>query len=352
MAKSIGFRNRFPHFGIFFVLAVALAIPITTYSLNNVSTNLNQYAAGLLDNSATPSATLTITPASIITDTPILTPTSTPTPTLPPTTNVMVLAVGDLASSRNKAEATHDIVMQYPQATIITLGDNVQQTGSSSEFTNYFDPVWGQEKNRIYPAAGNHEYETQEASAYFDYFGAAAGSRTKGYYSFNLGNYWHVVVLNSNCTQISGGCAAGSLQEKWLRKDLSNNSRKCTLAIWHHPLFTSSGINHTETKDLWKALYDYHTEILLNGHEHNYERFAPQTANGIIDENNGLREFVVGTGGFSHISFDPKIEANSRIRNADTYGVLQLILRPSNYSYKFLPVAGKTFTDGGTRDCF
>lgn len=330
MAKYRKARKISPNYGLILVVGLFIGMLITVLAATSSSTNIRLFAEGPGDPTATPSATITPTPQTVFT----------------------LLAVGDLASSRNKAEATHDIVKNYPDATILTLGDNVQENGTSSEFTNYFNPVWGQEKSRIYPTVGNHEYNTRDASAYFDYFGSRAGEKGKGYYSFNLGPNWHIVVLNSNCDSVIGGCGTGSPQEKWLRNDLKTHPTKCTIAAFHHPLFTSSGPDNTNTRSLWKALYDYHTELILNGHRHNYERYAPQTPYGVINESNGIREIVVGTGGYSHTPFSSTIDSNSRVHNADTYGVLHLTLRPTNYTYRFLPIAGKTFTDLGTRDCF
>lgn len=264
--------------------------------------------------------------------------------------NITVLAAGDIASNGVGDTQTAKLLKKFPGATVITLGDNVYPTGSYADFMKYYNPTWGQAKTRTKPTIGNHEYVTENASGYFRYFGKAAGNPDKGYYSFNLSKSWHVVVLNSNCGEINGGCAAGSPEESWLRQDLQNNPRKCTLAVWHHPLFTSGGTNNTSMKTMWQDLYDANAELVLSGHVHNYERFAPQTAEGKLDTAKGITEIVVGTGGDSHMSFK-KIMHNSKARNATTYGVLKLTLRSSSYTSTFLPIAGKTFTDTKTTNC-
>lgn len=197
------------------------------------------------------------------------------------------------------------------------------------------------------PVIGNHEYNTAGASSYFDYFGAAAGDRSKGYYSFNLGN-WHIIALNSNCSNV-GGCNAGSPQEQWLRADLAASSTQCTLALWHHPLF-SSGVASNRTQALWNALYDYNADLILNGHAHVYERFAPQTPGGTLDTVRGIREFIVGTGGESH-GGTTNLAPNSEAYNGTTFGVIKLTLKSNSYDWQFIPEAGRTFTDSGSTLC-
>jgi acid phosphatase type 7 len=206
------------------------------------------------------------------------------------------------------------------------------------------------------PAAGNHDYQTSSATGYFDYFNGtgnatgAAGARGKGYYSYDVGA-WHLISLNSNCGN-AGGCGTGSPQLAWLESDLAAHPNDCTLAYWHHPRFSSGGThgNEGEVQPLWQALQDAGAEVVLSGHEHNYERFAPQTAVGTPDPDTGIREFVVGTGGRSHYGFGT-IKANSEVRNSSTYGVLELTLHPKTYDWKFRPEAGKTFTDSGSASC-
>ncbi|HEY4411079.1 MAG TPA: metallophosphoesterase, partial [Acidimicrobiia bacterium] len=217
-------------------------------------------------------------------------------------------------------------------------------------FSNCFGPTWGADKDRLRPAPGNHEYGTANASGYFNYFGSAVGQPGQGWYSYNLGA-WHVVVLNSNCASV-GGCNAGSAQEQWLKADLAASSSRCTVAIWHHPRFdsgTSHG-NDTEVGPLWNDLYAGGAELVVNGHEHLYERFGPQRPDATADPTFGIREFIVGTGGNSLYQFGSP-QPNSQVRNNTTNGVLKLTLRPVGYDFSFLPVAGRTFTDSGSGTC-
>jgi hypothetical protein len=263
---------------------------------------------------------------------------------------VTLLAAGDIASCASSGdEATANVLDAHPDGTVATLGDNVYDNGTASEFANCYDPTWGRHKSRTKPAAGNHDYNTPGATGYYGYFGAAAGDPAKGYYSYDLGA-WHVVVINSNCGAVS--CAAGSPQETWLRADLAASTATCTLAYWHHPRW-SSGTTHGSQSmmgPIYLALYDNNADVVLAGHEHNYERFAPLNPSGAVDSARGIREFVVGTGGRSHYPFGSPI-TGSEVRNNDTYGVLQLTLAATSYSWQFLPEAGKTFADSGTGNC-
>jgi calcineurin-like phosphoesterase family protein len=267
------------------------------------------------------------------------------------TSDPVVLAAGDIASCSTTGDTATAALIKTRTGTVLPLGDLAKPHGTASEFTNCYGPTWGVFKSRTRPTTGNHEYDTAGASGYFNYFGALAGPRSTGYYSYNLGA-WHVVALNSNCTKISGGCVAGSPEEKWLRADLAAHRTKCTLAYWHAPLFTSGAdhTNATSMRPLFRALYDGGAEIVLSGHNHNYERFAPQTPTAVADSAKGVRQFVVGTGGVSHTGF-ATIQPNSEVRNATTFGVVMLTLHSASYDWKFLPVAGRTFTDSGTKAC-
>jgi len=262
----------------------------------------------------------------------------------------VLVGAGDISScSNNGDEATASLLDGIP-GTVFTTGDNVYEVGSSTEFANCYSPTWGRHKGRTRPVVGNHEYGTAGAAGYYGYFGAAAGDPAKGYYSYDLGA-WHIIVLNSNCGSV-GGCAAGSAQEKWLRADLAAHPNVCTAAMWHHPRF-NSGAQHgssTSSQAFWQALYDYGADVVLAGHEHTYERFAPQNAAGNADALRGIREFVVGTGGKSHYGFGTPLP-NSEVRNGDTYGVLKLTLNATSYAWQFVPVAGQTFTDSGSASC-
>jgi hypothetical protein len=269
--------------------------------------------------------------------------------TRPPKPDAFLAAAGDIADCKPGAEITAGLVDGLP-GTVAVLGDSAYQNGTPDEFARCYEPTWGRHKARTRPAVGNHEYGTPGAAGYFAYFGAAAGEAGKGWYSYDLGA-WHVVVLNSNCAQV-GGCQAGSEQERWLRADLAANGAECTLAYMHHPRF-SSGNEHGSSSavdPLWRALEDDRAELVLAGHEHNYERFAPQTAGGALDVERGVRQFVVGTGGRPLYSFGSP-EPNSEARNNTTWGVLHLRLREGRYDWRFVGRPGSSFADSGAGTC-
>ena len=231
---------------------------------------------------------------------------------------------------------------------VIVAGDVAYPNGSTQDFAKCYDPSWGQFKARTRPAPGNHEYYTKGAAPYFAYFGTRAGKAGRGWYSYDAGT-WHVVVLNSECAAV-GGCGVGSPQEVWLRKDLAAHPVACTVAYWHVPLF-SSGPHGSDprTKPLWQALYDAGAELVINGHDHDYERFAPMAPSGTLDVAHGIREIVVGTGGAPLYPFVRRTK-NSEVKGV-AYGVVKLTLRPGAYSWEFLPVAGASFRDAGSGTC-
>lgn len=270
--------------------------------------------------------------------------------TAPPASGDPVLmAVGDIAACTTQGdEATAALVAQYPNAAVATIGDHAYPHGAAADFQNCYEPSWGRFKSRTHPAPGNHDYDTPGASGYYGYFGSAAGDPRKGYYSYDIGT-WHVVVLNSNCSEI-GGCGAGSAQEQWLRGDLAANAAPCTLAYWHHPLYSSADVgNDPEMAAIWNALQARGADVVLNGHAHVYERFAPQTSSGVADPS-APRQFIVGTGGDELHSLGARAP-NSVVLDDNTLGVLKLTLHAGSYDWEFLPVAGRTFTDSGTAAC-
>jgi hypothetical protein len=281
---------------------------------------------------------------------------SSPTATNPVPTQstagptAVLVGAGDIASCDSTGDSRTTALLERTPGIVFTLGDNAYPTGSSTDFTRCYAPTWGRAKARTRPAVGNHEYGTGNAEAYFDYFGAAAGPRGKGYYSYDAGA-WHVVVLNTNCGSVAGGCRRGSAQERWLRADLAASDAACTVAMGHHPLFTSARTHPpaTETRPLVQALYDAGAELLLTGHNHQYERFAPQTPAGRRDDARGIREIVAGTGGAALYPFG-RIAANSEVRNNRTFGVVRLTLSSTSYRWDFMPTSGR-FHDTGHGTC-
>jgi len=264
--------------------------------------------------------------------------------------SVVLVGAGDIADCKDLtgAEATAKLLDQLA-GTVMAVGDLAYPDGSKENFACY-DKTWGRAKSRTRPAPGNHEFHAAGASPYFDYFGATAGDPKTGYYSYELGA-WHIIVLNSECKDV-GGCEPGSPQERWLRSDLAAHPAACKLAYWHKPLFSSGGAhgNDLTVKPLFQALYDAHADVVVGGHDHDYERFAPQNPDGAADPANGIREFVVGTGGKNHRPFGES-KPNSEVRDATAFGVLKLTLKPKSYDWQFIPEAGKSFTDSGTGAC-
>ena len=228
-----------------------------------------------------------------------------------------------------------------PDAHVLALGDNVYEAGSDADYARCYDPTWGRFKKRTWPAPGNREYRTPGAAGYFRYFGAVAGP---GYYTVSLG-VWRLFSLDSN---LSG--AAHAAQLAWLRQQLASSSARCTLAYWHHPLYSSGGHGSLpHMKDVWQALYEAGADIVLSGHDHDYERFAGQDADGRLDPARGIRQFVVGTGGAFPTPLTPWPQAHSEARDSNHLGVLRLRLRDDAYEWEFL-AAGDGSPDGWTPD--
>jgi hypothetical protein len=267
---------------------------------------------------------------------------------------VVLAGAGDIADcgidgDTITADLLQQVITESPETVVFTTGDNVYSDGTTEEFGSCYAETWGRFKDRTRPSPGNHDYNTDDASGYFAYFGEAAGTPGEGYYSYEAGD-WQVIVLNSNCGDI-GGCDQGSPQEQWLRDELSSSDAQCTLAYWHHPLF-SSGDHGSDpsTQALFQALHDDGAELVVNGHDHNYERFAPQGPDGVHDPVGGVRQFVVGTGGTGTRSFDA-IAANSEARFTDGFGVLQLSLYADGYEWEFRAGDGAEFNDVGIEAC-
>jgi hypothetical protein len=254
--------------------------------------------------------------------------------------------------------ATSDLLLRDHLAAVLPLGDNQYEDGTLAKYQASYGPSWGRLKAITHPVPGNHEYVraggSLHAPGYFRYFGAAAGNPSAGYYSYDLGG-WHLIALNSQCGALDG-CRASSREERWLRRDLARNrGARCTLAYWHEPRF-SSGPHGQEPvyDDLWQDLYAAGVDVVLNGHDHVYERFAPQDPDAQPDPARGIREFVVGTGGRSH--YTPArafrtVQPNSEVRNSQTFGVLELTLHAGGYDWRFVPTPGSAFSDAGTGWC-
>ncbi|HSF17945.1 MAG TPA: hypothetical protein VLK65_20575 [Vicinamibacteria bacterium] len=260
--------------------------------------------------------------------------------------SVVIVGAGDIADcSSQDDEATANLIDNI-SGTVVTFGDNVYDDGTASEFANCYDPSWGRHKWRTRAAVGNREYHVAGATPYYDYFGAAAGEADKGYYSFGAGA-WHVVVLNSECGQV-GGCGPSSPQGLWLQADLAANSTACTLAVMHRPLFASGTSGSDSVRPLWEMLYQAGADLMMTGHVHTYERFAPQDPYGAADAA-GIRQFIVGTGGKSTSLLLPPLP-NSELRGNE-FGVIELTLFATGYDWEFIPVAGGSFTDSGSASC-
>jgi hypothetical protein len=287
------------------------------------------------------------------------------TPTAPTAPTVRLAAAGDIAcdpaeTNFNGGQGTATACREFAVSSaivaggydaVLPLGDTQYNAGSASAFAASYHPSWGRLDSIAHPVVGNHEYGRPAAGPYFQYFGAAAGTAGQGWYSYELGA-WHVVALNANCTRIAGGCGVGSPQELWLRADLAAHPTGCTLAYWHQPLFTSGQEPTTaEVAAFWNDLAAAGAEVVLNGHEHMYERFAPQSPAGARDDAHGIREFVVGTGGENHMSFHATPAANSEVRDNTSFGFLELDLSNGAYSWTFRPTAPDSFTDSGTGTC-
>ena len=284
----------------------------------------------------------------------------------------MIVAAGDIAcdpanSNFNGGNGTSESCRQRYTANLVTginpaavlpLGDNQYYCAGYDAFLQSYDLTWGGFRSITHPSVGNHEYLTSGgtgcnsgnagANGHFTYFGAAAGQRGQGYYSYDIGT-WHIIALNSNCGD-AGGCSASTPQGRWLAADLAAHHTACTLAYWHIPLFSSGGRASSNSRALWTQLYNNDADLILSAHDHIYERFAPQTPTGVVDTVRGIREFIVGTGGANHTSLS-STAAHSEVRNASTYGVLKLTLHPTSYDWQFVPEAGQPFTDSGTTAC-
>jgi hypothetical protein len=278
-------------------------------------------------------------------------PTS-PNPNAPTPGPVVFSGAGDIAMDGGNSEATAKL-LDTIGGDVFTLGDDAYPNGSMENFRGAFDHTWGRHVGRMHPAPGNHEYTTLGASGYFGYFGAFAGPPGLGYYSFDLGA-WHIISLNSNANEAGSGVdvSPNSPQGQWLQADLASHPARCTLAYWHHPLF-SSGQNRNSPwmRDFYRMLWNANADLVLSGHDHLYERFAPQTSDGAPDPVRGIREFVVGTGGvpanYQFVSSQPNSEQRIRMEN----GVLKLTLLADSYQWEFITAPSGSIRDSGQAAC-
>jgi hypothetical protein len=294
------------------------------------------------------------------------------TPPPPPSNDPAVAVVGDIACAPSDPDfngglgdpghchmkATSDLVLAMAPTTTFMLGDAQYNSGAPADFAGGYDPSWGRLKANTRPVVGNHEYGTSGAAGYFGYFGDAATplqpgclKNCNGWYSFDVGT-WHIVVLNSECTRVNGGtgCAAGSPQQQWLDADLSAHASACTAVLEHRPRWSSNSFASADVQPLVDTMYAHNVDLLLTGHAHSYERFAPQNASGARDDARGIREIVVGSGGAFYTGFGATA-ANSEVHKPSIFGVLKLTLHPSSYDWSFVPDPSTPFADAGTGTC-
>lgn len=252
----------------------------------------------------------------------------------------VVVGAGDIAEPTPIGATLTANLLDEIDGRVITLGDNAYINGTLDELIDSYDPTWGRHRWRTRPAVGNHEYHSPHAGPYYAYFCGAAGEPFKGYYSYDVGS-WHVVVLNSQCVATDGyetgpSCDADSEQAQWLRADLAAHPTRCAAAYWHHPRFSSGGHgDHPGMAAMWRILEDAGVELVLSGHDHDYERFAAMRSNGDADPEHGIRQFVVGTGGATLYDLGAA-HRNSEVRIGRTWGVIKLTLHEAAYDWAFI----------------
>jgi hypothetical protein len=266
-----------------------------------------------------------------------------PPPDPPPAGSETFVGAGDIGLCGSAGTSGTARLLDAIGGTVFTTGDNAYPNGSARDFANCYDPTWGRHKSRTFPVPGNHDYETPGAAAYFDYFGDAAGSPGQGYYSYDVGA-WHILALNSNVS-----AQAGSTQYAFVTRDLANRRTPCTLAYWHHPVFSSGPNGNSRVMaDIYRALYDANVDVVLTGHDHWYERFAPQDPDGRLDTARGIRQFVVGTGGAEQTGLT-RLQPNSEFQ-LRAFGVLRMTLNANGYEWAFVQVSG-AIVDFNTGRC-
>ncbi len=304
--------------------------------------NLGRLAAGGSGPTASPGRTA---PAVIA---PRSSTSAAPSIAVPSSGDPVLVGAGDIADCDLPDDSATAALVEGIPGTVFTAGDNVYPDGTAQQFTDCYGPTWGRFLDRTRPAPGNHDAHTDDLAGYLGYFGDAAAPNGTTWYSYDLGT-WHVVVLDSDCGG-AGGCGPDSDQGRWLAADLAASTARCTVAIWHIPRFSSG--THGDDKSvapLWSALYSRGVDLVINGHEHDYERFAAQDPDGKADPVRGIREFVVGTGGAA-LRAIPKIAANSELRASVTHGVIRLVLHPTSYEWAFIGTTD-IFHDAGSGQC-
>jgi hypothetical protein len=272
-----------------------------------------------------------------------------PGPTAVASGDPILVGAGDIGNCASDGDEATGALLDGIGGTVFTAGDNAYPSGSAQDFRDCYGSAWGRQLQRTRPAPGNHDWVTGGLAGYRGYFGAAAqGPDGSSWYSYDLGA-WHVIVLDSSCAKV-GGCGAASPQGTWLAADLAADHPTCTLAIFHHPRFSSGEHGNQKAMDaFWRPLYAAGVDLIVNGHDHDYERFAPQDPGARLDDAQGIREFVVGTGGTGFRGFGGTA-ANSDLRIASVYGVLALTLHPAAYDWVFIG-AGNELRDRGTASC-
>jgi len=275
----------------------------------------------------------------------LVTPTQVPLTVPPrPAADAVFVGAGDVdGCGRLEPEATAKLLDRIP-GTVFVAGDATYPSGTMETYMNCYGPTWGRHLWRTFAVPGNHDYQSDGGASFFSYFGAAAGPAGLGYYSHTLGS-WHVIMLNSNLP-----AQAGTPQYEWLRVKLLESSAACTVAVWHHPLFSSGqNGNNVFMRDVFNLMFQHGVDIVVNGDDHLYERFAPQDANGRANAR-GIRQFIAGTGGYA-LYDRGKTQANSEVFENKTYGVLKLTLKSGRYDWEFVPIDGQTFRDSGSGSC-
>ena len=271
------------------------------------------------------------------------------TPLASPTGDPVLVGAGDIGRCDSEGDEETAALLDGIGGTVFTAGDNAYESGTAEQFRECYDTSWGRHRARTRPAPGNHDWETAGLAGYFDYFGdAAKGPGGSSWYSYDIGT-WHVIVLDSACENVDG-CGPGSPQGSWLAADLAANRAACTLAIFHFPRFSSGDHGDAQEMDaFWRPLYTAGVDVIVNGHDHDYERFAPQDPDGRVDGDRGIRQFVAGTGGAPLRDFT-RVAPNSELRAIIGHGVLALTLRGDSYEWVFI-AAGSDFRDRGTTPC-